>query len=172
MGAREQIKRERQEGKTLLEKIKAQKGRFSAGKAYNANIVRIGETVLELLVGTEITTAQEVAAKQQQTREEYTAKVAAANEVKGLGKLPAQLTIKQLKVLIAPLKRKGDGAMPTAKAALVSKLAELEARGMLTVEEVALEVEVEAPAVVGAAAEEEGCAESDMEEDCWHTQMM
>ena len=91
--------------------------------------------------------------------------------MKGLGKLPAQLTIKQLKVLIAPLKRKGDGAMPTAKAALVSKLAELEARGMLTVEEVALEVEVEAPAVAGAAEEEEGCA-SDMEENCWHTQMM
>ena len=52
MGARERIKRERQEGKTLIEKIKAQKGRFSAGKSYNANIVRIGETFLELLVGT------------------------------------------------------------------------------------------------------------------------
>ena len=92
--------------------------------------------------------------------------------MKGLGKLPAQLTIKQLKVLIAPLKRKGDGAMPTAKAALVSKLAELEARGMLTVEEVALEVEVEveAPAAAGAADEEEGCVESDMEDDCWQSQ--
>jgi hypothetical protein len=38
--------------------------------------------------------------------------------------------------------------------------------------EVALEVEVESPAVAGAAEEEEGCAESDMEEDCWHTQIM
>ena len=98
--------------------------------------------------------------------------MAAENDVKVLGELSAQLTIKQLKVLIAPLKRKGDGAMPTAKAALVSKLAELEAQGMLSVEEVALSVEVEALAVVGAAEEEEGCTESDMEEDCWHTQIM
>ena len=44
------------------------------------------------------------------------------NEVKGIGKLPTQLIIKQLKVLIAPLKQKGDVAMPTAKAVLVAKL--------------------------------------------------
>ena len=92
--------------------------------------------------------------------------------MKGLGKLPTQLSIKQLKVLITPLKRKGDGAIPTVKAEIVSKLAELEARVMLSVEEVALEVEVEAPAVARAAEEEEGCAGSDMEEYCWHTQMM
>ena len=90
--------------------------------------------------------------------------------MKGLVKFPTQLTIKQLKVRISPLKQKGHGTMLTAKAALVTKLAELEVRGILLVEEVALEMEL--PAAAGAAEEEEGCAESDIEEDCWHTQMM
>ena len=123
-------------------------------------------------MGIETTSTQKSAHKQYEAREYFAVKVVAANKVKCLSKFPAQLNIKQLKVLIAPLKQKGDGAMLTAKAALVLKLAELEARGMLSVEEVALSVEVEALAVVGAAEEEEGCTESDMEEDCWHTQIM
>ena len=37
----------------MLEQITAHKGRFSAGKAYNLNIVRIGETVFTLIIGKE-----------------------------------------------------------------------------------------------------------------------
>jgi len=51
MSAQEKIKKERQEGKTVLEQITAQKGRFSAGKAYNSNIVHIGETVFTVIIG-------------------------------------------------------------------------------------------------------------------------
>ena len=99
-------------------------------------------------------------------------KVAAANKVKGLGKSPDKLTIKQLKVLIAPLKRNGDGALPTPKAALVSKLAELEERGVLTMEETVAMAEEGLPSSAAAEGEDEDNKSEMEEEDDWHSMLI
>ena len=49
-------------------------------------------------------------------------KLEAAAKVRALGKTYAQLNNTQLKALITPLKRKGDPAMPSRKADLISLL--------------------------------------------------
>ena len=63
------------------------------------------------------------------------AMVAKANEIKALGKDPSKLTNQQLKILLASLKR-DDDKIPTKKAEMLTCLAEWEACGAMTVEEV------------------------------------
>ena len=63
------------------------------------------------------------------------AKVTAANKIKALGIATDKLTVAQLKILLAPLKRIGDRAMPTNKKDLNLRLIEWEARGGLSIEE-------------------------------------
>ena len=61
------------------------------------------------------------------------AKVVAANEIKALGVTRDKLTVAQLKILLAPLKRIGDRAMPTKKQDLILRIIEWEARGGLSI---------------------------------------
>ena len=72
------------------------------------------------------------------------AKVQKANEVKALGKTNASLSNEQIKTLLAPLKRKGDAAIPSRKADMLKRLTEWEARGPIIVEEVVAMVVAEA----------------------------
>ena len=59
----------------------------------------------------------------------------AANEIKAMGIAQDKLTVAQLKILLAPLKRVGDRAMPTNKKDLNLRLIEWETRGGLSIEE-------------------------------------
>ena len=91
-------------------------------------------------------------------------KVAKADEVRALGKSPEKLTIAQLKVLIAPLKRLGDRAIPSKKSELLLRLIECEARGPLSVEEQAEESTMaDAEAAGREAAEQHEDSESEMD---------
>ena len=63
------------------------------------------------------------------------AKVQKANEIKALGKPNASLSNEQIKLLLAPLKRKGDTPIPTRKADMMLRLTEWETRGAIVVEE-------------------------------------
>ena len=58
-----------------------------------------------------------------------------ADEIKALGKAPEKLTNAQLKILLAPLKRNGDDAIPSKKEDLLRRLTEWTARGPLQIEE-------------------------------------
>ena len=73
------------------------------------------------------------------------AMISKSNEVKALGKSPDNLTIAQIKTLLAPLKRKGDKALPTKKDELLTRLREWESRDPLAVA-VANEAEAETEA--------------------------
>ena len=58
-----------------------------------------------------------------------------ADEIKALGKAPEKLTNAQLKILLAPLKRSGDDAIPSKKEDLLRWFTEWTARGPLQIEE-------------------------------------
>ena len=47
--ARQRIRREQNEGKTIAERIEEQKGAVTAGKLFNAGTCRIGQTVFDLV---------------------------------------------------------------------------------------------------------------------------
>ena len=71
------------------------------------------------------------AAKSSKDREKRIAKAAAAAVIRALGKANKDLTVNQLKVLLAALKRKGDAAIPSHRAALLVRLAHAESRAPL-----------------------------------------
>ena len=74
-----------------------------------------------------------------------------ANEIRALGKSPDKLTVAQIKVLLAPLKRRGDKALPSKKIELLTRLKEWEERAPL------LE-EAEIDAVVAEGKQQERAA--------------
>ena len=158
MNARERIKRERKEGKTVTEMIQEQKGAVSAGKCANLGIYRIGKTVFDL-VNMNTTKIKLVAReKGDAARVALLAKVEKAKQIRALGKPISALTIDQLKTLLAPLKRQGDPGLPTKKADIVRRLVEWEARGPLLVEE-------EVANVVATTASEMRAADCTNEEE-------
>ena len=82
---------------------------MSVGKAYSANLARIGENIFDILIVKEKTNAHKTTKKGEGARVEHLAKTAKANEVKSLGKDSNNITLAQLKVIIVLLKRKEDG---------------------------------------------------------------
>ena len=64
----------------------------------------------------------------------------AAEHLRSLGISRDKLTIIQIKVMLAPLKRQGDNALPILKADLQKQLVEWEARKLQSVEDVVLSV--------------------------------
>jgi len=71
------------------------------------------------------------AAKSSKDREKRIAKAAAAAVIRALGKANKDLTVNQLKVLLAALKRKGDAAIPSHRAEILVRLAHAESRAPL-----------------------------------------
>ena len=49
MEARERIKNERKVGNTISERVKEQKGAFSAGKAFSSGLCEIGKPVFDIV---------------------------------------------------------------------------------------------------------------------------
>ena len=68
--------------------------------------------------------------KASEARAAYLLKVTAANEVRALGLPLKELSVKQLTLLLKPLKRKEDGAMPTRKQELIDRIVAWEGRAM------------------------------------------
>ena len=135
MNARERIKRERNEGKTITERIKEQRGAVTAGKLFNAGACRIGKTVFDLVNANAENNRIAAKEKGDAARLVLLQKVDKANTIRALNKPNSQLNNEQLKILCAALKRDGDKAIPTLKADLLSRLREWEARGAVVVEE-------------------------------------
>ena len=131
MEAREHIKKEEKDGKSIKELIEKQKGVFTAGKAFSAGLVRIGQTVFDQVTKHSEDMKKKAQEKSRAAQLAMAGMTAKANEVKALGKSPNQLTVAQIKILLAPLKRKGDSALPTKKDELLTRLKEWENRAPL-----------------------------------------
>ena len=120
----------------MKEQIKEGK-KVTAGKLFVAGTCRLGMTVFDVVREGQEKHASETGEKQNKANEAYREKVEKAEAVKALGKPIESLTIAELKILLAPLKRKEDGAMPTKKEVLIQKLREWSGRDLIPVEEVA-----------------------------------
>ena len=101
----------------------------------NCGLFRIGQTVFDRIAQNTVNTKRIANEKGEAARVLLQTKVTAANELKAMGISRDKLTGAQLKILLAPLKRAGDRAMPTTKKDLYSRLVEWEARGGLSIEE-------------------------------------
>ena len=135
MNARERIKRERNEGKTITERMKEQKGAVTAGNLFNSGAYRVGKDVFYLVNAN--AEKNRIAAKEKgdAARLVLLEKVEKADKIRALNLPNSQLNISQLKILVAALKRDGDKAIPAKKADLLIRLEESEARGAVAVEE-------------------------------------
>ena len=133
--ARERIKREQKIGKTISERILEQKGAITAGKLFQAGSCRIGKTVFDLVNTNADNIKRAAKEKGEALKVALLEKIRKANKVRELGKPNDKLTIGQLKILLAPLKRTDDKKLPTKKNELIALLVEWGARGAVVVEE-------------------------------------
>ena len=88
--------------------------------------------------------------------------MAAAAEVCALGKPVTSLSVTQLKALLAPLKRKDNGTMPTFKADLITKLIAWEGRKEVVIEKPSFEGSQQ---LVLCANSDDECDNDECEED-------
>ena len=126
MEARGRIKVRRNQGQEFVEEMKKLKG-LSTGKIFKLGKCRIGETVFQVVKENAAQKNREIREKQAKQTSSHLAKVQAAEEVRALNKPILSLNCMQLKILLAPLKRKGE-KIPTLKADLRLKLAEWDGR--------------------------------------------
>ena len=104
-------------------------------KITNVGLHRIGKTVFHL-VNTNNTNSKHIAKeKGEASRLDILAKVAKSNKIKALGKAPTSLTIEQLKILLALLRRHKDKKMRTKNGDYVFRPMEWEARGEFSFDE-------------------------------------
>ena len=118
--ARVRIKKNLQDGKSLKEKLIESK-RITAGRLFKAGSCRIGKTIFDLHKEKRFKEEQERTQALQTTKETYRKAKEAAAAVIATQPDPSKWSIAQLKVMLKPLKKKEDGAMPTLKAKMLEK---------------------------------------------------
>ena len=128
--AQEKIRQQRCKGQSLKDRIKEGK-KVTDGKLFLAGSCRLGKTVFDVVRESKEKHQQALKEKQNKAYDTYQKKVEKAEALKAQGKPNQSLTNDELKILLAPLKRRGDGAMPTKKEMLLQKLMEWGNRGML-----------------------------------------
>ena len=106
---------------------------MTAGRAFRGGTCRLGHSIFEVVQENKEKQNKIERLKSQKARQAHQKKLEAAATVKALGKESSQLSVAQLKTLLAPLKCKGDKAIPTRKADLLTRLMEWESRGGLLV---------------------------------------
>ena len=125
--ARERIKGEHQRGKTIRQQLESAK-RVTSGVVFGCGSTRLGKTVFDICKENQDKKRQKFVEKIRQEEKTYLKDVEVAKEV--LRKKPdiQTMTIKELKLICKPLKRKSDGKMPTKKVDLIAKYREWDGR--------------------------------------------
>ena len=112
--ARSRIKRNREEGKSLVEKIRQMKG-ITAGRLFHANSSRVGQTILQVYKENMAMQEEEDNERANNAAITYRAAKEAADTLLATGILVSKMSNAQLRTILTPLKTKDDGAMPTRK---------------------------------------------------------
>jgi len=153
----------RDEGRNLSEETKALK-KLSVGAIFNLGICRIGKTAFNIVKDNVTHKTNEVQARASKAYNVHLKNIEAAAEVRASGKPYAQLNNVQLKALIVTLKWKGDPAIPSRKAELITTLVSWEGR---------TEVVMQAPSfnalqvlVLQEEAEDDEYQDGLIQEDC------
>ena len=131
MTARERIKENRDEGLAMSDKLKKIKT-ITAGQLFKAKGCRIGKDIFQIHKENMAKDLHEQQTSLRKRKDEYEAHLAASAQLLATGKDINSMTNKELTVLIRPLKRKEDGAMPTRKTDLLAKYIQWKERPLLT----------------------------------------
>ena len=132
--ARQRIKKEQENGKSLLEKINVSK-RVTAGILVKAGSHRLGQTVFQVVKERAQAKADEIRRKITKAKDTHNSDIKKADAVLSAKPPDAnnsenpRWTIKDLQQIIKPLKLKTDGPMPTKKPALLLLYRTIVAKG-------------------------------------------
>ena len=98
----------------MKEKLIECKG-ITAGRLFKAGSCRIGKTIFDIHKENLSKANAEARKKEKDAKDAYQKARDAADTVIALYPIPTSWSVAQLKTIIAPLKTKNDGAMPTLK---------------------------------------------------------
>ena len=131
--------------------------KITAGRLFKAGSCRIGKTIFDLHNEKRLKEEQERTQALESTKETYRLAREAATAVSAVQPDPSKWNIAQLKVMLKPLKKKEDGAMPTLKAKMLEAYLLWKERDPPVFDDAAevLAVAAEGTAAVEAAGEEE-----------------
>ena len=125
--ARERIKSDHLRGKSIKEKLEAAK-RVTSGIVFASGTSRLGKTVFDVCKENQERRKAEIMDKIKKEEAKYQQHVKEAHAVFDKKSDINKMTIKELTTICKPLKRKGDGKMPTKKASLIAKYREWNGR--------------------------------------------
>ena len=121
--ARERIREDNINGKTIKEQLKANT-RLSAGIIFKAGSTRLGKTVFEVCRENHEDKIKSEIEKMKRDEIQYNINVENAKKVFEKKGSIENMTIRELTIVCKPLKNKDDGPMPNKKEALISKYKE------------------------------------------------
>ena len=117
--ARSRIKRKREEGKCLVDRVREMKS-ITAGRLFHAKSSRVGQTILQVYKENMAMQEEEDNERANNAAITYRAAKDAADTLLATGIEISKMSNAQLKTLLAPLKTKDDGAMPTRKKDMIA----------------------------------------------------
>ena len=120
MESRLRIKKNREDGQSMSEKLKNIK-RMTAATMFLCGTTRLGEDIKDSVQRSFLNHAEKQAESQRNAEEAHRKNIQAYDDVMALNLSPTSWNVSQLKVVLKPLKTKDDGAMPALKADLLAK---------------------------------------------------
>ena len=135
MDARERIRRNREEGESVSDKLKAIK-KMTAARMFLLGKTSLGEDIRDVVQSNYDKHVQAAATKAAKDAATYRVALANYNIVLALNVDPRTWNINQLKQVLKPLKTKDDTAMPTKKADLYNRYISWQTRRPRPVEDV------------------------------------
>ena len=118
--ARERIRDDMNDGKSIKEQLKAN-SRLSAGIVFKTGKNRLGKTVFDVCKDNQMEKKQKEIDKMKQEENEYKKNVENAMKVWDKKGNVNEMTIRELTIVCKPFKRKTDGKMPNKKPELIAK---------------------------------------------------
>ena len=112
--ARGRIKKNREVGKSLKEKLVESKG-ITAGRLFKAGSCRIGKTIFDIQKENRAQAEEVASKKERDAKVAYRKARDAADTIIAKNPNPKSWSNAELKLILTPLKTKDDGAMPTLK---------------------------------------------------------
>ena len=124
------MKKNRDEGKSLTGQMHDLK-KLLVGQIFHLGRYDIGNTCFDVIKANK---EDKLILEQEKASEKWAAhliKITTTTEIRALGLPLRALNVKQLKILLAPLKQKKNGAMPTKKKDFLEKLVLWEGRAVM-----------------------------------------
>ena len=116
--ARERIKREREDGQSVSEKLK-KSAKITAGVMWKCGTNHLGRNLLDLMKEDQVKKMSEEKNKLKKAESTYLKQMSASDKLIMSGKSLDSLSIKDLTLVVKPFKRNGDKALPKKKKELI-----------------------------------------------------